>query len=148
MYNFTGSDTILIDNQLINDLADGNCISCVCPNAKVNIVDGKDGNVIVNKIEGKRIDVTIRVLTGGKTDTFLTNKFYQYENDPTGYIGFDCLFKKKIGDGKGNKKVIEVSGDVGFVDKLPDMISNTTGDVGNGVSEFLLHFVRGDRTKK
>lgn len=146
--NFTGDDTILLENRLLNDLADGNCIQATFPNSTVNITEGKDGNVIISKIEAKRIDVTIRCLAGGETDEFLTNKYYQYINDSAGYIGFSCCFKKKIGNGKGEKRTIEVGGEVGVVDKLPDMVDNTTGDVSNGVAEYLLHFSRGYRKKQ
>ena len=144
MFNFTGADTIIIDDKLINDLADGNCISITFPISNVNIVDGKDGNVIVSKVEGQRIDVTIRVLVNGETDKYLTNKFYQYRNDSVGYVGFDATFRKKTGDGKGNKTAKEVIGKVGFVDKLPDTVTNTAGDVANGIAEYVIHFAKSD----
>lgn len=144
MFNFTGADTIIIDERLINDLADGNCIQAVFPISNVNITDGKDGNVIVSKVEGDRVDITIRVLLNGKTDKYLSNKYYEYKQNSVEYVGFNAIFRKKTGDGNGNKTVKEIVGKVGFVDKLPDTITNTAGDVSNGICEYVIHFAKSD----
>lgn len=99
----SGSDTINIQNRVLADLADGNCVELTFPNDIANVKTGKNGNSIYGLNEsGKQSEAKIRVLRGSADDKFLQNLLTQQNANFAGTVLLIGQFIKKIGDGAGN----------------------------------------------
>src|SRR5579859_7672501 len=99
----TGSDAAVLNNRILSDFADGDCIQLTYPNDISNVKTGKNGNSIYGLNEtGKQCEVKVRVLRGSADDKFLNNLLVQQQANFAGTVLMIGQFIKKIGDGQGN----------------------------------------------
>jgi hypothetical protein len=99
----SGADTILINNRVLNDLADGNVVEMTFPNDIANIKTGKNGNSIYGLNEsGKQSEVKLRLIRGSSDDKFLNALMVAQQSNFAGFALLIGQFIKKIGDGQGN----------------------------------------------
>lgn len=99
----SGSDTIIINNRPLADLADQNCVELTFPNEIASVKTGKNGNSIYGLNEtGKQSEVKVRVIRGSADDKFLNNLLAQQQANFAGFVLMIGQFIKKIGDGAGN----------------------------------------------
>lgn len=136
-----GNDTLILDNKLILDGADADCITLEFPNDGANIYTGKNNNIMVTpNVQGETVDITLRVVINGETDKYLTNKWAQFKNDPTTFTLMSGIFTKRTGDGNGNltKKVYNLS--AGVIIKRAGTMDSTVGNVESVVSIWNLRF--------
>lgn len=142
----SGSDTISINNTLLVDLADGNCVELTFPNDISQVKTGKNGNSIYGLNEsGKQCEVKLRILRGGATDKFLNNLLSQQQNNFAGTILMTGVFIKKIGDGLGNitSDTYILSG--GVFTKIPEGKNNVEGDTEQSIAMYTLKFTNSPR---
>ena len=144
MTNFCGNDTLELDGRLINDFADGDCVVATFEGEEAGIIDGKNGNKIITYTPG-HLQVVIRVLTGQETERFLLLKNSQQKADNASYVGFSCNFTKKMGDGTGKTKKINITGERGFCKSIAGATTNSSNDASNGVAEYTLIFPIGNK---
>lgn len=144
--SLSGSDTININNTVLADLADGNCVEMSFPNDIGNVKTGKNGNSIYGFNEsGKQCEVKIRVLRASADDKFLNNLLAQQQANFAGTVLMTGQFIKKVGDGLGN-----ISSDTyimggGIFTKIPEAKTNTEGETEQSVSIYTIKFSNAPR---
>lgn len=139
--SLTGQDTAQIDGIILQTLADGNAWDITFPQDLAAVKVGKNGNAIYAKNEqGRRADVTLRVLLGGVDDKYLIAKIAQWKADPSLFQLIVGLFIKKVGDGQGNvqSEVYNCTG--GVIQKQPEAKTATEGDTDQSVHTFVINF--------
>lgn len=142
----SGNDTVIINNRILADFADGNVAELDFPNDIAVVKTGKDGNSIYGLNEtGKQADVKVRLIRGSADDKFLNGLL---ANQQQNFAGFPLMigeFVKKIGDGAGNIKsdTYIMSGGI-FVKQVPAK-SNVEGDSEQSVSIYSLKFSNAPR---
>lgn len=142
----SGNDTINLNNQVLSDLADGNCVEMTFPNDIMNVKTGKNGNSIYGLNEsGKQCEVKIRVIRGASDDKFLNNLLAQQQANPAGFPLMIGQFIKKIGDGQGNitSDTYVMSG--GVFTKIPEAKSNVEGETEQSVAIYTIKFSNAPR---
>lgn len=143
----TGSDTIVVNNRVFNDLATGDCVKLEFPNDIASVETGKDGNSIFSQNQsGRQVNVEIRVLRGSSDDRFLNGLLAQQNLNFAAFPLMVGQFIKKIGDGQGSisPDTYNLSGGV-FTKPVPAK-TNTTGDVEQSLSIYSLRFSNAPRT--
>ncbi len=144
--SLSGSDTININNTVLADLADGNCVDLTFPNDIGNVKTGKNGNSIyVFNESGKQCEVKIRVLRASADDKFLNNLLAQQQANFAGTVLMTGQFIKKVGDGLGN-----ISSDTyimggGIFTKIPEAKTNTEGETEQSVTIYTIKYSNAPR---
>ncbi len=142
----TGADTIKINNRILADLADGDCIALTYPNDIANVKTGKNGNSLFALNEsGKQAEVMLRLIRGSADDKFMQNLLANQQNNFAGFILMIGEFTKRVGDGAGN-----VTGDTyivssGVFSKQVEAKSNVEGDTEQSISVYHLKFANAPR---
>lgn len=142
----SGSDTITINNSVLSDLADGNCVEMTFPSDIANVKTGKNGNSIYGLNEtGKQCEVKLRVLRGSNDDKFLNNLLVQQQANFPGTVLMIGQFIKKLGDGNGNitSDTYVMSG--GVFTKIPEAKSNVEGETEQSVAMYTMKFSNAPR---
>lgn len=142
----SGSDTININNRVLSDLADGNCVELDFPTDIANVKTGKNGNSIYGLNEsGKQCEVKIRVLRGSADDKYLNNLLAQQNANFAATVLAIGQFIKKIGDGLGNitSDTYIMSGGV-FTKQVPGK-TNVEGETEQSVAMYVLKFSNAPR---
>lgn len=142
----SGSDTINLNNQVLTDLADGNCVELTFPNDIANVKTGKNGNSIYGLNEsGKQCEVKVRVLRGSADDKFLNNLLAQQQNNFAGTVLLIGQFIKKIGDGQGNitSDTYIMSG--GVFTKQIEGKTNVEGETEQSIAIYTIKFSNAPR---
>lgn len=142
----TGSDTIVIQNRLLVDLADGDVVAMTFPDDIANLAVGKNGNTIYSlNNSGKRAEVVIRLVRGSQDDKFLNNLLTQMQANLAGFVLMTGEFIKKVGDGKGviTSDTYIMSG--GIFTKQVETKSNVAGDTEQSVSIYTMQFSNAPR---
>lgn len=146
----SGSDTISVNNRVLADLADGNCVELTYPNEIASVKTGKNGNAIYGLNEsGRQCEVKLRVVRGSSDDKFLTALMAQQQSSQNnGFASFILMigqFIKKLGDGKGNvaSDTYNLSG--GVFMKLVEGKSNVEGEVDQSIAMYQLRFSNAPR---
>lgn len=142
----SGQDTIIINNRVISDLANGDVGSLSFPNEIATLRTGKNGNAIYALNEsGKQADVELRVIKGSADDKFFNGLLNSMQNNFAGFILMTGEFIKKVGDGTGaitNEQYV-MSG--GIFSMQIDARSNVEGDEEQSVSVYRLKFSNSPR---
>jgi hypothetical protein len=144
--SLSGSDTTIINNQVLADLADGNCVELDFPNDIANVKTGKNGNSIYGLNEsGKQCEVKVRVLRGSSNDKYLNNLLAQQQANFAGTVLLTGQFTKKIGDGLGNitSDTYIMSGGI-FTKQVPGK-SNVEGETEQSISIYTIRFSNAPR---
>lgn len=137
----SGNDTIIINNTVLSDLADGNCVELTFPNDIANVKIGKNGNAIYGlNTTGQMSEAKIRVLRGSPDDQTL-NGFLnsQQANFAATVLAFG-QFIKKIGDGAGNITSDTYTMSGGVFTKIPEAKTNVEGETEQSVTIYTIKF--------
>lgn len=142
----SGSDTITINNQVLADLATGNCVELTFPNEIASVKTGKNGNSIYGLNEtGRQAEVKIHVLRASADDKFLNGLLAQQQNNFAGTVLMIGQFIKKIGDGQGNiTSDTYVMGGGVFVKQVEGK-TNVEGDADQSIAMYTLRFSNAPR---
>lgn len=142
----SGQDTASINNTVLTDLADGNCIELTFPNDIANVKTGKNGNAIYGLNEsGKQCEVKLRVIRGGATDKFLNNLLSQQQANFAGTVLMIGQFTKKIGDSLGNITTDAYILGGGIFVKIPEAKTNVEGETEQSIAIYTLKFSNAPR---
>lgn len=142
----SGSDTIKINNRIMADLADGDCVALTYPNDIAQVKTGKNGNSIYGLNEsGKQSEVVVRLIRGSADDKFMNNLLAQQQQNFAGFPLMIGEFVKRIGDGTGviSSDTYVTSG--GIFSKAVEAKSNVEGDTEQSVSIYHLKFSNSPR---
>lgn len=144
--SLTGQDTIQINNRVLTDLADGNCIELTYPNEMANLKTGKNGNAIYALNEGgKQVEVKMHLVRAAYDDRFLNDLLVQQDANFAATILMIGLFVKNVGDGVGNIRADTYILSGGIFVKRVEAKTNTEGDVEQSVAVHTLRFATGFR---
>jgi len=142
----SGNDTIVLNNRILGDLADGQVVDLTFPNDIASVKTGKNGNSIYGLNEtGKQCEVKLRVIRGSADDKFLNSLLAQQQANFAGFVLMIGQFVKKLGDGQGNigNDTYIMSG--GVFTKIPEAKSNVEGESEQSVSIYTLKFSNAPR---
>lgn len=144
--SMTGSDVAKINGRILNDLADGDCITMTRPSDMATVKTGKNGNSIYALNEtGRQADMVLRIIRGSSDDKFLQGLLDSQTNNFAGFILMTGEFTKMIGNGQG-----AVVGDThilsgGIFGKRTEAKSNVEGDSGQSIAEYHLKWANAPR---
>tara|TARA_Y100001963_G_scaffold17759_1_gene21929 strand:- start:24526 stop:24981 length:456 start_codon:yes stop_codon:yes gene_type:complete len=143
----SGNDTQIINQRVLNDLADGDAVMIEFPNEIATLEKGKNGNTIYALNEtGNVCNMTIRVIRGSSDDKYLNNLLLQMKANFAGFVTMSGRFVKKVGDGQGNitNDTYIMSGGI-FTNQVAAK-SNQAGDTEQSVSIYTLRFSNAPRS--
>lgn len=143
----TGADTIIINDRILADLADGNCVELTFPNDIASVKTGKNGNSIYGLNEtGKQCEVKVRLVRGSADDKFLNSLLAQQQNNFAGTVLLIGEFIKKLGDGAGNitSDTYIMSG--GVFNKQVEAKMNVDGESEQSVAIYMMKYSNSPRT--
>jgi len=137
----TGEDTLKINGNIIEDLANGESVAITFPNELFTMEKGKNGNAIYSKNEsGSITDMTARLLAGQNNDKTLNSLLLSQTQDFVGSSFVNVEFIKRFGDGSGNITSINYFLEGGMFKKEIDTKSSADGDIEQGVAVYTLQF--------
>lgn len=143
----SGSDTLVINNHVFTDFADGNVAELTFPNDIGNVKTGKNGNSIYGLNEsGRQCELKIRVVRASADDKFLNGLLNSQNLNFAGTVLLSGVFTKKIGDGGGkiNSDTYVLGG--GIFTKQVEGKTNTEGDVDQSVAMYTIKFSNAPRS--
>lgn len=144
--SLTGSDTIIINGRVLNDLADDDVAMLSYPNSIAGVKTGKNGNSLYALNEtGNQAEVKLRVLRGSADDKYLNNLLTQQMANFAGTVLNNGQFVKKVGDGAGNITADKYIMSGGVFMKRVEVKSNVAGDTNQSVVEYNLTFSNAPR---
>ena len=144
--SLTGSDTVMINQTVIQGFADGDIADLKFPNAIAAVKTGKNGNSIYSyNATGKQAELTIRLIRGSADDKYLNGILAQQLANFAGTFLMSGLFVKKLGDGAGNiaSDTYIMSG--GVFTKIPEAKSNVEGNPDQSVVIYTIMFSNSPR---
>lgn len=142
----SGSDSVTINNTVLTDLADGDCVTLEYPNEIASVKTGKNGNSIYGLNEsGKQATMKLRVIRGSADDKFLNNLLAQQQANFAGTVLIIGEFVKLLGDGKGNVSNDTYITSGGVFTKQVMAKTNVEGDATQSVAEYELRFSNAPR---
>lgn len=142
----SGDDTVIINNHVFKDFADGNVAELTYPNKIANAKTGKNGNTIYSfNATGKICGFKLRIVRGSEDDKFLNGLL---ANQQANFAGFPLMagtFVKKLGDGLGNitSDTYVMSG--GVFEEPVSGKSNVEGDTEQSVAMYSFVFSNSQR---
>lgn len=142
----SGNDTIILNNRIFADFAEGNVVELTFPNDIANLKTGKDGNSIYGlNASGKQCELKIRLIRGSADDKFLNGLLAQQQINFAGFVLLVGEFIKKLGDGAGNIKSDTYIMSGGIFTKIPEAKSNVEGEPEQSVTIYTLKFSNAPR---
>lgn len=142
----TGSDTSVLNNRVLTDLADANCIELTFDEDIASCKTGKNGNSIYSlKESGKKAKVKLRLVRGSSDDKYLNNLLVQMQASFETFVLMNGQFIKKIGDGLGNVSSDTYIMSGGIFTKKPGAKTNTDGEVDQSITEYMFEFSNAPR---
>lgn len=142
----SGSDTVKVNNRLLVDLADGDCVALTFPNDIANVKTGKNGNSIYGLNEtGKQAELVLRVIRGSADDKFLNGLMTNQQNGFASFILMTGEFVKRIGDGAGNIANDTYITSGGIFTKKIEAKSNVEGDTEQSIAVYHLKYSNSPR---
>lgn len=145
--SMTGGDSLLVNDTLIDDLADGDAFDLTFPEDIATVTIGKDGNAIFSKNEaGNRAEGVLRVLRGSPKDKYLNNLLTLQQQNFAGTILLTGEFIKKVGNGQGviTSDTYILQG--GIFTKMVPGKTNSSGDPEQSVSIYTIQFAQAGRS--
>ena len=139
--SLTGSDTVQIDGLIFSTLADGSPFEITFPEDLGQVKIGKNGNSIyAQNAQGKKADVTLRILLGGTDDKYLNGRLQEWITDPSTFTLLTAMFVKQVGDGQGNieSKIYNCTG--GYFKRQVDAKTTAEADTDQSVAVYRLQF--------
>lgn len=142
----TGEDTIILNEAVLTDLADGDVGTLDFPNDIMAMSTGKNKNTIFAKDEsGCNAELVVRVPRGSSDDKRLNGLFQSQENNFTGFVLLSGAVVKRLGDGAGNITYDTYPLEAGMFRRAVDVASNVNGDTNQGVSIYTIRFALATR---
>lgn len=148
IYALTGNDTLIINERVITNLADGSTITINYDNDSVGISTGKDDNTIFSdNRQGSNASLELRLVRGSEQDIYFNGLSIQQSRDLPTFTLMQGSFSKRVGDGFGNVKFDNCTllGGV-FTKRAPQVNENLNGETDQGVSIYNITFATASRS--
>lgn len=144
--SLSGSDSLIIQNHPIVDLAEGSVIEAKFPNNIANLKTGKNQNSIFGfNASGQQCEITTRLIRGSADDKFLNALLAQQNANFAGFVLLIGQYIKKIGDGLGNITSDTYILTAGIFTKVPEAKTNVEGEAEQSVSVYTMLFASAPR---
>lgn len=143
----SGNDTLQINGYVFADFADDNVAELTYASDIAAVKTGKNGNSLYAlNTTGNQAELKLRIVRGSADDQFLLGLLNSQQNNFAGFTLMTGQFVKKIGDGQGNltSDTYNVSG--GVFTKIPEAVSNVSGETTQSVTMYTLKFSNAPRT--
>jgi hypothetical protein len=137
----TGGDVLKINDRILNDFFDGECVKIDPPNDLVTVKVGKGGNAIIGvNNNGRQQLVTLRLIRGNSDDKYLNGERNKFLNNPGAYVLLTGEYTKNTGDGGGgvSPEVYLLTG--GIFKKQSGGHENADGETEQGVVVYEIIF--------
>lgn len=142
----SGSDSVVLNNRVFKDFADGDVASLEFENDIAMVKTGKNGNSIYSLNEtGKVALLKLRLIRGSSDDKYLNGLLSQQQLAFASFILMTGEFIKQIGDGQGNVEsdTYICSGGI-FTKQVPGK-SNVEGDTDQSTVTYTIKFANAPR---
>jgi hypothetical protein len=142
----TGSDVVKINDRILSNLADDDCVLLEYPNQLANVKTGKNGNSLFGwNATGLNVKMTLRVIKASGDDKYLNSLLASLNADAPAFSLLSGQFVKRVGDGATNisKEQYDVSG--GIFTKMPGSKENVSGDTNQAVTVYEVLFSNSPR---
>jgi hypothetical protein len=145
-FSLTGADNLVLSNQPMVDVADGDWFTLTFPNTLAEVKTGKNGNsIFASNAMGQQAEATLRLLRGSANDLFLDALLQNQIQDFSTFITLSGTFSKRIGDGQGNITPDQYVASGGIFTQEVDAKSNAEGDTEQSVSVYRMKFANVQR---
>lgn len=145
--SLTGNDTIIINDRVLVDLADGDAGALTFPNDLTTTKKGKNGTTIITINEmGKMCELVLRVLLGSSDDKFFNGLLANFELDPASFVTMNGQIAKRVGDGEGGVVTSKYILSTGVFKKRVEARTNVEGDTESSVAIYTFTFGNAPRT--
>lgn len=144
--SLSGDDSVVINNQVLSDFADGNVVELTFPNDIAQLKVGKNQNAIYGfNATGQMAEVKLRLIRGSKDDQFMNSLLIEQNSNFAGFPLMIGTFVKKLGDGAANitSDTYILSG--GIFQKQVEALSNVEGETTQSVSIYMMKFAQAPR---
>ena len=146
VYALTGNDTFILNDRVLNDMADGSTIAITFSNEKTGHSTGKNGNTVYSTDkQGLNAECELRLIAGSQDDIWLNGLSIQQERDLPSFTLLNGSFTKRIGDGTGKVRFINYVLLGGVVRQNVDTQENLQGDTEQGLAIYRLFFAQAER---
>ena len=145
-FALTGNDTVILNERVIKDMADGSIVEIAYQNERVGVTTGKNDNTIyAENRTGSNAVLTLRVIRGSADDRWLNGLSIQQNRDLPSFVLLRGAFTKRVGNGFG-----EISYDNyvligGVFQNYPDAQENLQGETEQGSTVYTIIFSRAER---
>ena len=142
----TGSDTLVLFDRVLNNMADDDVTTLTFPTELVVIKTGKNKNTLYAKNEqGNNCELVLKLNRGSDDDKFLNSKLLSQNNDLASFVLAKGQFTKRLGDGLGNitNDIYNLEG--GVFSKQIEAKENLSGDTAQAVATYTMKFALGTR---
>ena len=145
-YALTGNDTLIIQERVIKDMADGSIVEIAYQNDRVAVTTGKNDNTIYAEDRtGSNAALTLRVIRGSSDDRWLNGLSIEQNRDLPSFKLLRGSFSKRIGDGYGQITYDNYILIGGVFQKYPDTQENLQGETEQGSTVYQIIFSRAER---
>lgn len=137
----SGNDTFTLNDRILTDFADGDCVALTFPNEIANVTTGKNGNSIYGQnATGRQCEVVMRLVRGSGDDKYLNSQMALQNNSFETFILMTGQFIKKIGNGQGAvlSDTYVLSG--GIFTAGVEGKNNVNGETDQSISEYKMKF--------
>lgn len=139
--SLTGNDTIVLNDRVFADFADGDVAAITFPNELASVKTGKNGNSIyAQNLTGLQGQFVLRLLMGSEDDKFLNNLWVAQQNSFAEFVLLNGQFVKKVGDGAGNLQSIIYDASGGVFTKGIEAKTSVEGDTEQSVAVYTMMF--------
>ena len=145
-FALTGNDTLILQERVIKDMADGSIVEIAYQNDRVAVTTGKNDNTIYAEDRtGSNAVLTLRVIRGSADDRWLNGLSIQQNRDLPSFVLLRGSFSKRIGDGYGEVTYDNYVLIGGAFQKYPDTQENLQGETEQGSTVYQIIFSRAER---
>lgn len=144
--SLTGADTIVLNDRVLNDVADGDVATLEFPNDLANVKTGKGGNSLYAFNEtGRQCELKVRVVRASSDDKVLNSLINNMKSDFSAFTLITGNLVKRSGDGAGKVTSDNYTLSGGIIKKNVNAKSNVEGDTEQSMAEYTIAFANGDR---
>ena len=145
-YALTGHDTVILNERVIKDMADGSIVEISYQNDRVGITTGKNDNTIFAEDRtGSNATLTLRVIRGSADDRWLNGLSIQQNRDLPSFSLLRGAFTKRIGNGYGSISYDNYILIGGAFQRYADTQENLQGETEQGSSVYTIIFAKAER---
>jgi hypothetical protein len=146
LVTISGSDTLVINDRVINDLADDDVSVIAFTENLANVKVGKNGNALYAKSEaGNSAELTLRLSKGSSDDRFLHEQLAGMNENFASFGLVAGTFNKVLGDENGAVINENYTLKGGVFTKHVESKDNVSGDTAQAVSIYVLKFAKAIR---